>query len=63
MCHAGSITTRIRTKLPLKLSDELWDKISTILPTEKPNNTAGRPVIPFRKVFKGIVYVLRTGCQ
>ena len=47
-----------------KISDELWDKISTLLPTEKPNNTIGRPVIPFRKVFNGIVYVLRTkGCQ
>jgi transposase len=34
------------------------------LPTaEKPNNTIGRTVIPFRKVLNGIVYVLRTGCQ
>jgi transposase len=47
-----------------KISDELWDRISIMLPTEKPNNTVGRPAIPFRKVFNGIVYVLRTeGCQ
>jgi transposase len=46
-----------------KISDELWDRISTILPKEKLNNTIGRPAIPFRKVLNGILYVLRTGCQ
>ena len=47
-----------------KISDKLWDMIRfhTYL-REKPNNTIGRPVIPFRKVLDGIVYVLRTGCQ
>jgi len=33
------------------------------LPKEKPGNTVGRPIIPFRKVMDGIMYVLRTGCQ
>ena len=47
-----------------KISDELWDKISNLLPYEKPNDTVGRPAIPFRKVLNGILYVLRTkGCQ
>jgi transposase len=46
-----------------KISDELWDKISDLLPYEKPKDTVGRPIIPFRKVMDGIVYVLRTGCQ
>jgi transposase len=46
-----------------KISDELWDRLTAILPKEKPNNTVGRPVIPFRKIMNGIVYVLRTGCQ
>jgi putative transposase len=45
------------------ISDELWNIISSTLPTEKPNKTIGRPVIPFRKVLNGILYVLRTGCQ
>jgi transposase len=40
------------------ISDELLDIIY-----EKPNNTTGRPIIPFRKVLEGIVYVLRTGCK
>ncbi len=47
----------------INISDELWNIISSTLPTEKPNKTIGRPVIPFRKVINGILYVLRTGCQ
>jgi transposase len=46
-----------------KIPDELWDEIRNILPKEKPSKTVGRPIIPFRKVMDGIVYVLRTGCQ
>ena len=46
-----------------KIPDELWDEIRNILPKEKPPKTVGRPIIPFRKVLDGIVYVLRTGCQ
>jgi putative transposase len=45
------------------ISDELWDKIDDLLPYEKPKNIVGRPIIPFRKVLNGILYVLRTGCQ
>ena len=41
----------------------LWDEIRFILPSEKPNNTIGRPAVPFRKVLDCIVYVLRTECQ
>jgi len=46
-----------------KISDELWDNISDLLPYEKPRYTVGRPIIPFSKVLDGIIYVLRTGCQ
>jgi transposase len=46
-----------------KIPDDLWDEIKLLLPSAKPNNTIGRPIIPFRKVLDGIVYVLRTGCQ
>ncbi|MBV9176184.1 MAG: transposase, partial [Nitrososphaeraceae archaeon] len=46
-----------------KIPDDLWDEIKLILPSEKANNTVGRPVIPFRKIVDGILYVLRTGCQ
>jgi len=53
-----------KNKNTIKIPDKLWDKINILLPTEKSNNTVGRPTaVPFRKVFNGIVYVLRTeGC-
>jgi hypothetical protein len=46
----------------LKIPDELWDKIKSILPKEKPLKTVGssRPIIPNRKVIDGIIHVLRT---
>ena len=46
-----------------KIPDDLWDEIKLILPPEKPKKTIGRPVVSFRKVLDGILYVLRTGCQ
>jgi putative transposase len=47
----------------INISDNLWNIISSILPSEKPKDTVGRPIIPFRKILDGILYVLRTGCQ
>jgi len=46
-----------------RIPDGLWNKVVSVLPKEKPGNTVGRPIIPFRKVMDGIMYVLRTGCQ
>ena len=46
-----------------KISDELWDNISGFLPDEKSRYAVGRPIILFRKVMEGILYVLRTDCQ
>ena len=40
----------------LKIPDELWNEIRTVLPREKPPKTIGRPTVPFRKVFDGILY-------
>jgi putative transposase len=49
---------------PIKrIPDELWDEIKNVLPKEKSSKTVGRPIIPYRKVLDGILYVLRTGCQ
>ena len=33
------------------------------MPKEKPENTIGRPIVPFRKVMYGIMYIIRTGCH
>ena len=47
----------------IRIPDDLWNEIKNILPDEKPENTIGRRIIPYRKVLDGIVFVLRTGCQ
>ena len=47
----------------LKVLGKLWDEIKNILPKEKPSKTIGRPIVPYRKVIDGILYILRTGCQ
>ena len=46
-----------------RIPDDLWNEIKNILPDEKPVNSIGRPIVPYRKVFDGILFVLRTGCQ
>lgn len=45
------------------IPDDLWKKIKPLLGKEKPPHSPGRPVVPYRVVFNGILYVLRTGCQ
>jgi hypothetical protein len=37
-----------------KIPDDLWDEIELLLPSGKPNNTIGRPLIQFGKVLDGI---------
>jgi len=52
-------------KTIIRIPDELRDEFKKILPKEKPpSNTVGRPIVKYRKVLDGILYVLRTeGCQ
>jgi transposase len=48
----------------MTIPDELWNKFKKLLPKEKPSRTVGRPIVDYRKVLDGIIYVLRTeGCQ
>ncbi len=47
----------------IRIAGDLWNEIKNILPVEKPDNTIGRPIVPYRKVFDGIMFILRTGCQ
>jgi hypothetical protein len=60
MCLAAT-TKRINMQSQKFLINMEQDK--PLSPKEKPNNTTGRPIVPFRKVMDGILYVLRTGCQ
>jgi len=41
---------------------DLWEKIQEVLPKEKPAGSRGRPALPNRQVFNGILFVLRSGC-
>lgn len=43
--------------------DDLWSLIAPLLGPEKQPGTPGRPAVPFRRIFDGLIYVLRTGCQ
>ena len=58
-----SIKKKYYLRTIIRIPDELWNEIKNILPDEKPESTIGRPVVSFRKVFDGIMFVLRTGCQ
>lgn len=54
-----------------EVSDALWEKVEPLVPRpcRDPNREysrglgGGRKPLPYRRVFEGIVYVLRTGCQ
>ncbi len=43
------------------VSDELWEQIEPLLPSEPPKPKGGRPRVPARKVLAGILFVLKTG--
>ena len=54
-----------------EVSDAFWERVNPMIPQpERDKETSykritggGRKPIPYRRVFEGIVYVLRTGCQ
>jgi putative transposase len=54
-----------------EVSDALWEKVESLIPRPsrdpdkeyKRGPGGGRKPLPYRQVFEGIVYVLRTGCQ
>ena len=43
--------------------DGLWARVEPLLPKEPPKPWGGRPRVSDRKIFAGIVYRLKTGCQ
>ena len=43
------------------VSDELWAVVAPLLPPARPSPRGGRPRIPDRAAFTGILFVLRTG--
>jgi len=49
------------TKRRWKLTDAQWQKIEPLLPKLKKSKRGGRPWADNRKVFEGILWILRTG--
>jgi transposase len=45
------------------VSDEFWAIVAPLIPDDPVSPKGGRPPTPHRKIFNGILYVLRTGCQ
>jgi len=46
-----------------RISDEVWQRISSAIPEEPPKPKGGRPRMDNRQALDAICYVLRTGCQ
>ena len=44
-----------------KLTDERWAKLAPLLPEPKVGKKGGRPRVSNRKVFEGVLWILRTG--
>src|SRR3990170_2500319 len=44
-----------------ELTDEKWAKIEPLLPRLKPGRRGGHPWADSRRVFEGILWILRTG--
>ncbi len=55
--------TKRKTAQDYKIPFELWNKIKPLLPLSKSKKKPGRPRADDWKLFSGIFYVLRTGCQ
>lgn len=52
-----------RQPRPWIVSDELWSLIAPLLPKPGPKLVEGRPRVPDRQAFCGILFVLHTGIQ
>jgi transposase len=46
-----------------RLPDEVWERLKSALPSERPKPRGGRPRMENRAALDAIFYVLRTGCQ
>ena len=68
--NSGRKRRRIEDRKPVKrvagwrdVPDHFWERLAPLIPENARSPKGGRPGVPHRKVFDGILYVLRTGCQ
>lgn len=57
------MSKQVETYAKWRVPDELWDRIEPLLPRYRTSKFGGRPRVDRRRVFDGILFVLRTGCQ
>lgn len=57
------MTTETSVETIWHVPDDLWKLLAPLFGPEKKPGTPGRPAVPYRRIFDGIIYVLRTGCQ
>ena len=46
-----------------ELPDPLWGEIEPLLCADAPPQATGRPRVDFRRLFDGIIFRMRSGCQ
>jgi putative transposase len=46
-----------------RLPDEVWERVKSAIPPERPKPKGGRPRMNDRQVLDAIFYIMRTGCQ
>ena len=57
------MSKRIGSHEQWRAPDELWERVEPLLPRYRVSKLGGRPRVDRRRVFDGILFVLRTGCQ
>ncbi|MBF0152374.1 MAG: transposase [Magnetococcales bacterium] len=45
------------------VTDDLWEQIEPLLEPFKRKRSKDNKPVPFRNIFNGILFLLRTGCQ
>ena len=46
-----------------EVSDEFWEEVEPLIGKLKRKRPGGKPQIPPRKIFNGVLFKLKTGCQ
>ncbi|KAF0112374.1 MAG: transposase orfA for insertion sequence element [Rhodospirillaceae bacterium] len=46
-----------------EVSDALWKQLELVLKPFKRTRSGGSKPLPFRKIFNGILFQLKSGCQ
>ena len=57
------MSERVERYKQWRAPDDLWERVEPLLPRYRVSKLGGRPRVDRRRVFDGILFILRTGCQ